>query len=188
MAYTIMLWLVNPGEQIHQDEAIELTQGAQRAGLPGAMSGVTEPPAATRLVYGVYDTQNEAATALQVVGEQLAQGHPLMVTLRGGHVFLIPARRVHYAVMAEVVRPKDVRGTQSPEETTAKARDRAASRAIDPSSPLAEQDRQHPPDTGDAGGGIGGGPGPGGLLSGPAVPESLPETRDGSPSRPQDVR
>ncbi|GAA5534308.1 hypothetical protein [Deinococcus aluminii] len=177
MAYTIMLWLVNPGEQIHQDEALELTQGAQRAVLPGAMSGVTEPPAATRLVYGVYDTQNEAATALQVVGEQLAQGRPLMVTLRGGHVFLIPAGRVHYAVMAEVVRPKDVRAAERPEAATA--------RVVEP-PPFPEQDEQAQPAPLDGGSVPRGEPGPGAPPGGPARPEAQRETPEPSPPAVRD--
>ncbi|ABF44003.1 hypothetical protein Dgeo_2569 (plasmid) [Deinococcus geothermalis DSM 11300] len=181
MAYTIMLWLVNPGEQIHQDEAIELTQGAQRAVLPGAMSGVTEPPAATRLVYGVYDTQNEAATALQVVGEQLAQGRPLMVTLRGGHVFLIPAGRVHYAVMAEVVRPKDVRAAERPGAAADQERDRATARVVEP-PPFPEQDEQARP----ARSVPGGGSGPGAPPSGPARPEAQWETPEPSPPAVRD--
>lgn len=185
MAYTIMLWLVNPGEQIHQDEALELTQGAQRAVLPGAMSGVTEPPAATRLVYGVYDTQNEAATALQVVGEQLAQARPLMVTLRGGHVFLIPAGRVHYAVMAEVVRPKDVHAAERPEAATDKERDRATARVVEP-PPFPEQDEQARPAPLDGGSVPRGGPGPGAPPGGPARPEAQRETPEPSPPAVRD--
>lgn len=107
MAYTVMLWLVNPGEQINEDGADALTHGPHRRALPGAMSGITEPPAATRLVYGVYPTQDEAAEALEALGDTLAQGRPVLVTLRGGHVFLVPPARVHYAAMAEVTRPKD---------------------------------------------------------------------------------
>lgn len=107
MAYTIMLWLVNPGEQIFEDDALELTQGMERDLLPGAMSGVTEPPAATRLVYGVFDTDAPARAELERIGESLAANRPLVITQRSGHTFLVPARRVHYAVMAEVIRPKD---------------------------------------------------------------------------------
>lgn len=109
MAFTIMLWLVSPGEQAHEQEANKLTHGVRRTALPGAHSGVTEPPAATRLVYGVYQTRNEAAEALEAVGAQLTQNRPVMVTLRGGQVFLVPPARVHYAVMAEVVRPRDAK-------------------------------------------------------------------------------
>lgn len=185
MAYTIMLWLVNPGGQIYQDEALELTQGSQRAVLPGAMSGVTEPPAATRLVYSVYDTQNEAATALQVLGEQLAQGRPILVTLRSGHAFLVPAGRVHYAVMAEVMRPKDLRAAERPEAATDKERDRATARVVEP-PPFPEQDEQARPVPLDGGSVPGGGFGPGAPPSGPARPEAQWETPEPSPPAVRD--
>lgn len=118
MAFTVMLWLVNPGPQMNEAAADVLTHGEGRAKLPGAMSGVTEPPAATRLVYGVYDTAQDAERALADIDARLAQAAPVRVSLRSGHVFLVPASRVHYAVMTEVVRPKDllepVESTEAP--------------------------------------------------------------------------
>ena len=55
MAYSVMVWLVDPGEQAHQREAMRRTTTG-RSQAPGAASGVNEPPAFTRsspLVSGV---------------------------------------------------------------------------------------------------------------------------------------
>ncbi|WP_027482512.1 hypothetical protein [Deinococcus pimensis] len=118
MAYTVMLWLVNPGPQVYEAAADALTHGEARSRMPGAMSGVTEPPAATRLVYGVFDTPTDAELALAEVEAQLAGNRPVRVAQRSGHVFLVPAHRVHYAVVAEVVRPKDVQDETGEREQT----------------------------------------------------------------------
>ena len=42
MAYSVMVWLVEPGEQAHQEEAMQRTTTG-RANGPGAASGVNEP-------------------------------------------------------------------------------------------------------------------------------------------------
>jgi hypothetical protein len=42
MAYSVMVWLVDPGEQAHQQQAMQRTTTG-RAQAPGAASGVNEP-------------------------------------------------------------------------------------------------------------------------------------------------
>jgi hypothetical protein len=44
VAYSVMVWLVDPGEQAHQREAMQRTTTG-RSQAPGAASGVNEPPA-----------------------------------------------------------------------------------------------------------------------------------------------
>jgi hypothetical protein len=111
LAYSIMVWLVDPGEQAHQAEAVErTTTGRDRA--PGAASGVNEPPAFTRIVYGIYDSLEEAKEALSEISNTMRQNEPLQIVSGPEHanrIFLIPAYRVHYVVCAEVERPKDRR-------------------------------------------------------------------------------
>jgi hypothetical protein len=106
-----MVWLVDPGEQAHQAEAVErTTTGRDRA--PGAASGVNEPPAFTRIVYGIYDSLEEAKEALSEISNTMRQNEPLQIVSGPEHanrIFLIPAYRVHYVVCAEVERPKDRR-------------------------------------------------------------------------------
>jgi len=113
MAYTVMLWLVNPGPQTDEEEAREMLD-KRRPQLPGAKTGVTEPPASTRLVYGVYDDKGQAEEALMNLGVQLEGNQPIRVEMNSGNVFLVPAHRVHYAVMSEVVRPMDGGKAKSP--------------------------------------------------------------------------
>jgi hypothetical protein len=105
MAYSVMVWLVNPGEQAHQQEA--LAQSADRVQNPGAASGVNEPPAFTRLVYGVYEDPQEAERALGEISDNLQHNQPLRFEMHGNRIFLVPADRVHYVVCSEVVRPRD---------------------------------------------------------------------------------
>lgn len=105
MAYSIMLWLVNPGCQTHESEALEMLK--ERSRYPGAQAGVNEPPVATRLVYGVFDEHREAKRALDKIAHQLEKEEPLMVEMEGGDTFLVPSERIHYVVMSQVVRPKD---------------------------------------------------------------------------------
>ena len=66
MAYSVMVWLVDPGEQAHQREAMQRTTTG-RSQAPGAASGVNEPPAFTRMVYGVYERLDEAKKALSEI-------------------------------------------------------------------------------------------------------------------------
>jgi len=108
VAYSVMVWLVAPGEQAHQEEAMQRTTTG-RSQAPGAASGVNEPPAFTRMVYGVYESIDEAKKALS---EKLRENEPLEITSGAEHAnrtFLIPVHRVHYVVCEEVERPMDRR-------------------------------------------------------------------------------
>jgi hypothetical protein len=105
MAFSIMLWLVNPGAQMFEQAALTLTRGDHRA--PGADQGINEPPAVTRLVYGVFENFSEAKSALEKIEKRLGKNRPISIELHGGPTFLVPAARVHYAVLSEAVRPKD---------------------------------------------------------------------------------
>ena len=109
MAYSVIAWLVDPGEQAHQAEAMQRTTTG-RSEAPGAASGVNEPPAFTRMVYGVYESLDEAKQALSEISNKLQENEPLEVTSGAEHanrIFLIPAFRVHYVVCDEVERPRD---------------------------------------------------------------------------------
>ena len=111
MAYSVMIWLVDPGEQAHQAKAVQRTTTG-RFQAPGAASGVNEPPAFTRMVYGVYESLDEAKKALSEISNKLRENEPLEITSGAEHenrIFLIPAYRVHYVVCAEVERPMDER-------------------------------------------------------------------------------
>ena len=76
MAFSVMVWLVDPGTQAHEAEAVELTT-AHRDKAPGAASGVNEPPAFTRMVCGVYESLEEAKNALSEISNTLSQNEPL---------------------------------------------------------------------------------------------------------------
>ena len=109
MAYSVMVWLVDPGEQAHQGEAMQRTTTG-RSQAPGAASGVNEPPAFTRMVYGVYESLDEAKKVLVEISNRLRGNEPLEITSGPGHAtrtFLIPVHRVHYVVCADVERPRD---------------------------------------------------------------------------------
>ncbi len=109
VAYSVMVWLVVPGEQAHQGEAMQRTTTG-RAQAPGAASGVNEPPAFTRMVYGVYESLDEAKKSLSEISNKLQQNEPLEITSGPEHanrIFLIPAYRVHYVVCDDVERPMD---------------------------------------------------------------------------------
>jgi len=111
VAYSVMVWLVNPGEQAHQEEAMQRTTTG-RSQAPGAASGVNEPPASTRMLYGVYETLDEAKKALSEISNNLRENEPLQISSGAEHanrIFLIPAHRVHYVVCEEVERPMDRR-------------------------------------------------------------------------------
>ena len=106
MAYSVMVWLVNPGE--HPQELGEQARAsAGREHAPGAATGVNMGPALPRMVYGVYESQDDAESALQEISNNLKQNAPLRLTMHGNRVFLIPADRVHYVVCDEVKRPMD---------------------------------------------------------------------------------
>ncbi len=109
MAYSVMVWLVNPGEQAHEVGAMARTTTG-RSAAAGAASGVNEPPAFTRMLYGVYASLDEAKQALSEIRSNLRQNEPLEVSSGAEHanrIFLIPADRVHYVVCDEVERPMD---------------------------------------------------------------------------------
>ena len=111
MAYSVMVWLVDPGEQAHQEQAMQRTTTG-RALASGAASGVNEPPAFTRMVYGVYESLDEAKNALSEISNKLRENEPLEITSAPEHanrIFLIPASRVHYVVCDDVERPMDRR-------------------------------------------------------------------------------
>jgi hypothetical protein len=47
MAYSVMVWLVNPGEQAHEAEEVAIST-VKREQAPGAATGVNMPPTFTR--------------------------------------------------------------------------------------------------------------------------------------------
>lgn len=109
MAYSVMIWLVNPGEQAYEAEEVAIST-ERREHAPGAATGVNMSPAFTRMIYGVYESQEQARQVLEDISNTLQQNAPVWVTSSPEHtnrVFLIPASRVHYVVCDEVVRPKD---------------------------------------------------------------------------------
>ena len=106
MAYSVMVWLVNPGEHPQQEEEqVRITDGGESA--PGAASGANIGYAIPRMVYGVYESQDDAENALKEISNNLQQNAPLRLNMHGNRVFLIPAERVHYVVCDEVQRPMD---------------------------------------------------------------------------------
>ncbi|HZB82504.1 MAG TPA: hypothetical protein VE288_06615 [Rubrobacteraceae bacterium] len=109
MAYSVMIWLVNPGEQAYEADEVAIST-ERREHAPGAATGVNISPAFTRMLYGLYEGQEQAEQALEDISSTLQQNAPLRVTSSPEHanrVFLIPANRVHYVVCDEVSRPKD---------------------------------------------------------------------------------
>jgi len=64
------------------------------------------------MVYGVYESLDEAKQALSEISDKLSENEPLEITSGVEHanrIFLIPAYRIHYVVCAEVERPMDER-------------------------------------------------------------------------------
>ncbi len=105
MAYSVMVWLVNPGEYPQQD--LEETRAADPEGAAGASSGANIGNALPRMVYGVYEDQEKAEQALYKISNSLQGNEPLRISAQANRVWLIPADRVHYVVCEEVERPKD---------------------------------------------------------------------------------
>ena len=107
MAYSVMVWLVNPGEY-PQEELEEVRASAGRDNAPGAATGVNVGYPLPRMVYGVYESQDEAEKALVEISNNLQQNAPLRMNMHGNRIFLVPADRVHYVVCDEVTRPMDM--------------------------------------------------------------------------------
>jgi hypothetical protein len=62
------------------------------------------------MVYGVYESLDEAEKALSEISNTLRENEPLEISSAPEHAnrtFLIPAYRVHYVVCDEVERPID---------------------------------------------------------------------------------
>jgi len=62
------------------------------------------------MVYGVYESLDEAKKALSVISNKLRENEPLEITSgaeRANRIFLIPAYRVHYVVCDDVERLRD---------------------------------------------------------------------------------
>lgn len=106
MAYSVMVWLVNPGEY-PQQQAEEERAIAGRDDAPGAATGSNMGHALPRMVYGVYENQEDAEQALYEISNTLQGNAPLKISAQSNRVWLIPATRVHYVVCEEVERPKD---------------------------------------------------------------------------------
>jgi hypothetical protein len=106
MAYSVMVWLVNPGEYPQQE--LEEARAADPEGASGASTGSNMGHALPRMVYGVYENREEAEQALFKVSNSLQGNEPLRISsAQSGRVWLVPASRVHYVVCEEVERPKD---------------------------------------------------------------------------------
>ncbi len=106
VAYSVLVWLVNPGEYPQEDREEEWA-AAGRDEAPGARTGENVGHAIPRMVYGVYETQDEAEQALGEISETLQRNAPLRISAQANRVWLIPAERVHYVVCSEVQRPMD---------------------------------------------------------------------------------
>lgn len=106
MAYSVMVWLVNPGEY-PQEAREEEWASAGRDEAPGAATGSNVGYALPRMRYGVYESQEEAEGALEEISDNLRQNRPLRISSQASRVWLLPADRVHYVVCEEVTRPKD---------------------------------------------------------------------------------
>ena len=101
-AYSIVLWLNVPGPQARQEEEAEyLSEQGEKP--VHSRTHVFNAPAATRLVYGAYETHDEAKGALTDLESQLARDQAVHVGDKNDEratVYLIPAKSVYYAVLA----------------------------------------------------------------------------------------
>jgi len=64
------------------------------------------------MVYGMYESLDEAKKALSEISKKLQENEPLEITSAVEHAnrsFLIPAHRIHYVVCDAVERPMDRR-------------------------------------------------------------------------------
>ena len=106
MAYSVIVWLVNPEKHPQQDKEEEwATAGRDHA--PGAHTGSNIGYPLPRMRYGVYEEQQAAESALEEISNNLQQNKPLRITSQATRQWVIPADRVHYVVCEEVTRPKD---------------------------------------------------------------------------------
>ncbi|QIN78587.1 hypothetical protein GBA65_08710 [Rubrobacter marinus] len=106
MAYSVIVWLVDPGKHPQQDREEEWAS-AGRDEAPGAHTGSTVGYSLPRMRYGVYENQQDAESALVDISNSLQNNQPLRITSQASRQWLIPADRVHYVVCEEVTRPKD---------------------------------------------------------------------------------
>jgi hypothetical protein len=106
MAYSVVVWFVNPGEYPQQEREEELAS-AGRDEAPGAATGSNVGYPIPRMRYGVYETQQDAEGALKEISDDLQHNRPLRISSQASRVWLVPASRVHYVVCEEVQRPKD---------------------------------------------------------------------------------
>jgi hypothetical protein len=106
MAFSVMVWLVDPGEY-PQQEAEEEWAEAGRDEAPRADTGAFVGYPLPRMVYGVYESESEAEQALDEISDSLQRNAPLRISTHSHRVWLVPADRVHYVVCEEVQRPKD---------------------------------------------------------------------------------
>ena len=100
-AYSIVLWLNVPGPQAREAQEVEYL--SERSEKPGAQSHVFNAPAATRLIYGAYETHDEATSALSELEGHLARDQAVRIDDEKderGALYLIPAKSVYYAVLA----------------------------------------------------------------------------------------
>ena len=106
MAYSVIVWLVDPGKHPQQDEEEEWAE-AGRDEAPGAHTGAIVGHTLPRMRYGVYESQEDAEQALSQISDDLQQNRPLRITSHASRQWLIPADRVHYVVYEEAERPRD---------------------------------------------------------------------------------
>jgi hypothetical protein len=70
MAYSVIIWFVNPGEY-PQEEREEEWASAGRDDAPGAATGSNVGYSLPRMRYGVYESQEDAEGALTQIAEDL---------------------------------------------------------------------------------------------------------------------
>jgi len=105
MAYSVVVWLVNPGEYPQQEREEELAS-AGRDEAPRAATGSNVGYPLPRMRYGIYESQEKADGALAQIATLLQEGHPLRINAQASRSWMIPASRVHYVVCEEVERPE----------------------------------------------------------------------------------
>ena len=108
-AYSIVLWLNVPGPQAHEREEKEyLSQGggagaSEHEATVTSRTHVFNAPAASRLIYGSYETHAEAISALNELESHLARDQAVHIGDKHderGTLYLVPAKSVYYAVLA----------------------------------------------------------------------------------------